>query len=128
MFFTCEYTCFIDLSKFISFHCTVILLHCTIFNFRFSEVDEFHLEVAMKHPRVVALCDSLLDGHLTVKEYEQQQEVFARHFKLALKLNKPVVLHIRGPNSMLAARSIMKEVVILLYFYPRARRALRVYF
>jgi Tat protein secretion system quality control protein TatD with DNase activity len=81
--------------------------------FRFDHVDLYHLEIAMKHPRVVALGEfGLDDGWADGNDYvfQQQQEVFARHFKLALKLDKPVVLHIRGPNSMLAARYIMKEV------------------
>jgi Tat protein secretion system quality control protein TatD with DNase activity len=84
-------------------------------NFRFDQVDDYHLEVAMKHPRVVALGEfGLDDGWADGNDYVfyKQQEIFRRHFILALKLNKPVVLHIRGPNSMLAARYIMREVCI----------------
>ena len=43
-------------------------------------------------------------------KFFRQQDVFKCQIKLAIKVKKPLVFHIRGPNSTMAARTIMRDL------------------
>ena len=61
------------------------------------------LFLALKHPKVVAIGEFGLDDgwcNDSKNEFANQERVFRRQIKLALKTEKPMVLHLRGPNSL----------------------------
>ena len=63
----------------------------------------FNFFLALKHPKVVAIGEFGLDD-IWCKDsktvFANQEKVFKQHIKLALKTKKPMVLHLRGPNSL----------------------------
>ena len=69
---------------------------------------------ALKHPKVVAigefgLDDSWCKDSKTV--FANQERIFKQHIKLALKTEKPMVLHLRGPNSLALAKEVLESMV-----------------
>ena len=52
--------------------------------------------LALKHPKVVGIGEFGLDD---TKPRSNQDVVFKQHIKLALKTEKPMILHLRGPNA-----------------------------
>ena len=79
----------------------------------FDSCSEFELEKAMKHPKVVAVGECGLDDKWAAFDdniFACQQEVFKRHLKVAMKMKKPLVLHIRGLNAAHAALNLMDHV------------------
>ena len=80
-----------------------------------------YLELA-KNPKVVAIGECGLDYyHLTPESIQKQKEVFIEQVKLALEVNKPLMLHIRnGSTSSPQAKlnNAYADVVEILEKYP----------
>ena len=69
------------------------------------------LENAMIHPKVVALGEFGLDEVWAERgvEWEIQKDVFRCQVQLALKTQKPMVLHLRGFEALADAAGILEE-------------------
>ena len=66
---------------------------------------------ALEHPKVVALGEFGLDdfwANGNDYHFVNQQQVFRQQLKLALEAKKPMVLHIRGMNSLAAAKYLLE--------------------
>ncbi len=59
-------------------------------------------------PAVVAVGETGLDYHYDLSPREKQRELFARHAEMALRLDKPLIIHIREAHD--DAVAILKEV------------------
>jgi TatD DNase family protein len=53
------------------------------------------LKAFAQHDRVVAIGETGLDYHYQPELAEQQQEIFREHVRLAVELNKPLIIHTR---------------------------------
>ena len=60
-----------------------------------SEFDAERLREYASDDRVVAIGETGLDYHYQPELAEQQQAIFREHVKLAVELNKPVIIHTR---------------------------------
>lgn len=60
-----------------------------------KEKDFEKLEKLVLHNKVVAIGECGLDYHYSKDNIERQKELFKRHIKLAIKVQKPIMLHIR---------------------------------
>lgn len=58
--------------------------------FDFDKLKEF-----AQHERVVAIGETGLDYHYQPELAEQQKEIFRQHVRLAVELNKPLIIHTR---------------------------------
>ncbi|MGR5140907.1 TatD family hydrolase [Photobacterium sp. DNB23_23_1] len=58
--------------------------------FDFDTLKEF-----ARHERVVAIGETGLDYHYQPELAEQQKEIFRQHVRLAVELNKPLIIHTR---------------------------------
>ena len=79
----------------------------------FDTCSEYELEQAMNHPKVVAVGECGLDdkwADFNDNIFACQQQVFKRHLRVAIKMKKPLVLHIRGLNAAHAAMNLMDHV------------------
>ncbi|XP_010879907.3 putative deoxyribonuclease TATDN2 isoform X2 [Esox lucius] len=76
----------------------------------YSEVDERSILAAMRHPKAVAFGEIGLDySHKNSTNAPRQKEVFERQLKLAVAMNKPLVIHCREADDDLLV--IMKKCV-----------------
>ncbi|UTV26783.1 TatD family hydrolase [Photobacterium atrarenae] len=57
--------------------------------------DYDQLRAYAQHDRVVAIGETGLDYHYQPELAEQQQEIFRQHVRLAVELNKPLIIHTR---------------------------------
>lgn len=57
--------------------------------------DYEQLKAYARHERVVAIGETGLDYHYQPELAEQQQEIFRQHVRLAVELNKPLIIHTR---------------------------------
>lgn len=62
-----------------------------------TEIDNFSkIEEQASHPRVVAIGETGLDFFRDWSPFDLQEQVFIKSIKLALKVNKPLVIHCRN--------------------------------
>lgn len=73
-----------------------------------SEDTEAALRRVAAHPRLVALGEMGLDFHYDSSPRDQQRDVFRRQIRLALDLNKPIVIHDRESDGE-TFRILMEE-------------------
>ncbi|MBQ7896601.1 MAG: TatD family hydrolase, partial [Oscillospiraceae bacterium] len=62
---------------------------------KFSEEDYAEICLLAEHPKCVAIGEIGLDYYWDDTRKEEQKEIFKRQIELALKLNKPVIIHDR---------------------------------
>lgn len=53
------------------------------------------LKAFAQHDRVIAIGETGLDYHYQPELAEQQQDIFREHVRLAVELNKPLIIHTR---------------------------------
>jgi len=72
------------------------------------------LEQLAKEPRVVAIGETGLDRHWDYTPFEQQQDYFDRHIRLAAQLDLPFIVHMRecDEDIMQALRTARKRGVL----------------
>lgn len=76
----------------------------------YSSVQERNILMAMRHPKAVAFGEIGLDySHKNSTDSTRQKEVFARQLRLAVAMQKPLVIHCRDADDDLLA--IMKKWV-----------------
>ncbi|XP_041744146.2 putative deoxyribonuclease TATDN2 isoform X1 [Coregonus clupeaformis] len=76
----------------------------------YSEVHERSILMAMRHPKAIAFGEIGLDySHKNSTNTSKQKEVFERQLKLAVAMNKPLVIHCRDADDDLLL--IMKKCV-----------------
>ncbi|KAJ7999160.1 hypothetical protein DPEC_G00212520 [Dallia pectoralis] len=76
----------------------------------YSEVHEHSILAAMRHPKAIAFGEIGLDySHKNSTNAPRQKEVFERQLKLAVAMNKPLVIHCRDADEDLLV--IMKKCV-----------------
>ncbi|XP_026163313.1 putative deoxyribonuclease TATDN2 [Mastacembelus armatus] len=76
----------------------------------YSSVQEQNILMAMQHPKAVAFGEMGLDySHKNSTKISRQKEVFERQLRLAVALQKPLVIHCRDADDDLLA--IMKTCV-----------------
>ncbi|XP_020357287.1 putative deoxyribonuclease TATDN2 [Oncorhynchus kisutch] len=76
----------------------------------YSEVHERSILMAMRHPKAIAFGEIGLDySHKNSTNTSRQKEVFERQLKLAVAMNKPLVIHCRDADDDLLL--IMKKCV-----------------
>jgi TatD DNase family protein len=74
------------------------------FTSRGEQWDEDVFEKLVQHPKVIAIGETGLDKfHIrkdkTLEEvFEKQKQLFLKHYKLAKKYNKPLVIHVRDAH------------------------------
>ena len=78
---------------------------------KMKEMDFVHLENSMEHPKVVALGEFGLDEKWAERGIlmDTQKDVFRSQVQMALKVNKPMVLHLRGYGALDSAKYILEE-------------------
>ena len=72
-----------------------------------TEEDYNFLEECLKNEKVVAIGEIGLDYHYGKEDMKEQKELFRRQLDLAVKYNKPVVIHTR--DAVLDTYNILKE-------------------
>ncbi|CAJ1051051.1 putative deoxyribonuclease TATDN2 isoform X3 [Xyrichtys novacula] len=76
----------------------------------YSSKHEHNIMMAMRHPKTVAFGEIGLDySHKNSTNYDRQKEVLKRQLRLAVTLQKPIVIHCRDADDDLL--EIMRECV-----------------
>ena len=78
---------------------------------KMEEKDFLNLENSMLHPKVVALGEIGLDEVWEERGIcmDIQKSIFKRQVQLAIKMQKPMILHLRGFKAMVDATIILEE-------------------
>lgn len=66
-----------------------------------EEYDEAELETLSQHPKVVAIGETGLDyfHQDTAESRRVQEDIFKKHIDLSIKVNKPLMLHVRSSKN-----------------------------
>ena len=90
-----------------------------------EDADFEELERLAKNTKVVALGECGLDYfHAKAEDIPAQREIFERHIKLAQKVKKPLMLHIRNGKSVGSSSlfgNAYQDALIMLGKYPDVR-------
>jgi TatD DNase family protein len=74
----------------------------------------------MSHPRVIAWGECGLDYHYDHSPRDVQRTIFARQIQCAVKVNKPLVVHSRSAEQVIAIRpwtAPHRISFVMLYWY-----------
>ncbi|QIQ41377.1 MAG: YchF/TatD family DNA exonuclease [Buchnera aphidicola (Aphis urticata)] len=83
-----------DEYNFIFYSCGVHPLHCQ------EETNNFDkLELLSTNNRVIALGETGLDYYYSYETKKIQQHFFRKHIQIAIKLNKPIIVHTRNATN-----------------------------
>ena len=87
---------------------------------KISDLDFQKLEALAKDKKVVAIGECGLDYHYTQKNKEAQKELLKKHIELAVRIQKPIMLHIRDAEenaieTLLPYVGRLKDIVVHCY-------------